>query len=521
MLAHSVRHASGQFKKGRLLSVADIAMLQDSGVKTVFAARLSDDDVPEDAAARALANSICGGGAVAQAPFTGRANLHAATAGIALIDQTRIRKLNHLHESLTVATVAPFEAVTERQMLATVKIIPFAAPREAVDRALDLIADEPLVKVAAFSQSRVGLITTRLPQTKDSLITKSENAMRSRLTELGSRLGACRVVEHKVEEVCAAVQELARDHDLVLVFGASAIVDRGDVIPSGVVAAGGEVVHLGMPVDPGNLLMLGRAHGKPVIGVPSCARSPKTNGFDWVLSRLLAGLDVTASDIMDMGTGGLLKEIASRPSPREARPPAAARIFALVLAAGTSSRMGKVNKLLQPVDGKPMVRCAVEAACGSQAAGTVVVTGHESEQLGKVIQDLDVTIVHNPDFAAGVSTSLVRGLKALPHDADGVVVCLGDMPFVSPEQIDRLIAAFDVEEGREICVPVHDGRRGNPVLWGRRFFADMMQISGDRGARGLLAAHDELLVEVHAGSDVIFADFDTKQALAELEHSLD
>ena len=138
------------------------------------------------------------------------------------------------------------------------------------------------------------LSSPRLPQTKPSLIAKSEDAMRERIAALDGTLAQVLVVDHAIDKVSAAIRELMGNGvDPVLVFGASAIVDRGDVMPAALVSAGGEVLHLGMPVDPGNLMMLGRLGDVPVIGVPSCARSPKLNGFDWVLARVMADVPVT------------------------------------------------------------------------------------------------------------------------------------------------------------------------------------------------------------------------------------
>ena len=283
--------------------------------------------------------------------------------------------------------------------------------------------------------------------------------------------------------------------------------------------AGGEVIHLGMPVDPGNLMMLGRLGDAPVIGVPSCARSPKLNGFDWVLARILAGIDVRPQDIMDMGAGGLLMEIPTRPLPRETRPqgaPRAPRIAAVVLAAGTSSRMQGANKLLQPVAGKPMVRHAVEAALASPAAPVIVVTGHEAVKVEAALSGLQVETVRNADFAKGQASSLKAGIAALPGDVDGAVILLGDMPLVSSGTIGRLIAAFNPGEGRAICVPVHQGRRGNPVLWAKSFFAEIAKLEGDEGAHRLIAAHAEEVSEVEVESDAIFRDFDTPESLERL-----
>ncbi len=518
VLAHSVKHTAGMFKKGRLVSAADITLLKASGVAKVFAARFETGDVPEDEAAMLIAQAISGPGAPAQEPFTGRANLHAETAGVALIDEERVRQLNRLHESLTLATVAKFDVVEARQLVATVKVIPFAVPRDVVDKARAIIGNAPLVQVASFKAKRAGLVITKLPQTKPSLIEKSETAMRERLEALGGTLGDVIVCDHSIAAVRDAVANLRRgSHDPVLVFGASAIVDRGDVIPAAVVAAGGEVVHLGMPVDPGNLMMLGQVSHVPVIGVPSCARSPKLNGFDWVLARLMAGINVSATDIMDMGAGGLLKEIPTRPLPREGRSQVqtAARIAAILLAAGQSRRMGS-NKLLADVGGTAMVRRSAEAVLAARVGPVIVVTGHEPEKLKSALDGLDVVFAHNRDHAQGLSTSLRAGLAALPAETDGVVVCLADMPLVAPHHINKLISAFNPAEHRSICVPVADGQRGNPVLWARQHFGEMSRLTGDRGARALMDQLADEVVEVTMGSDAVLADFDTPEALARL-----
>lgn len=518
ILAHSVKRGALVFKKGRRLAAADIVALAEAGVATVFAARLEEGDVHEDEAARLVSEAIAGPGVTVEAPFTGRVNLHAPAPGIALIDGERVRALNRLHESLTLATVPPFEIVGRRQMLATVKVIPFAAPKAVVEEALRLAKGEPMVSFAPFRPHRAGLVVTELAGMKKSLKAKTVAAMAERLTALGSSLGEVVEAPHAIAPVAEAIARLrAGGHSPVLVFGASAIVDRGDVIPAAVERAGGQVLHLGMPVDPGNLLMLGRLEETPVIGVPSCARSPKMNGFDWVLARLLAGIDVRPRDIMDMGAGGLLMEIPTRPLPRESRPegtPGAPRIAAVVLAAGASRRMGGRNKLIEPVGGRPMVRRVVEAALASPARPVIVVTGHEAEKVRAALAGLNVQCVHNALFAEGQSTSLKAGLVQVPAGADGAVILLGDMPLVTAEIVTRLIAAFNPTEGRTICVPVHAGRRGNPVVWARRHFPEMMALAGDTGARPLLAAHADEVCEVEVATDAIHRDFDTPESLA-------
>ncbi len=518
ILVHSQATAGRTLKKGRVLSADDVAALADAGIENVIVARLGPDDMPEDEAAGRIAATASGDGVQAQAPFTGRANLYAESGGLAVIDAERVDRLNLLDEAITVATVAPFSPVGPKQMLATVKIIPFAAPREAVRLATEIAgAGGPLVRVAGYRARGAALIMTRLAQTKDSVLDKTARVVADRLATLGGRIAHEIRCAHEQAAIQAAVAEaLATGANPVLIFGASAITDRRDEVPAGIEAAGGEIVHFGMPVDPGNLLLLARHGEVPVIGLPGCARSAKLNGFDWVLQRLFAGLDVGAREIKLMGAGGLLTEIPSRPQPRtgEATKPATApNIAAIVLAAGQSRRMGRRNKLLAEIDGVPMVARVVDAALASQARPVVVVTGHEPERIQATLDGRDIVAVHNPDFDQGLSTSLRVGLEAVAAEIDAVVVLLGDMPRVTARHIDRLVAAFDPLEGRAICVPTHDGKRGNPVLFSTEFLAEMQGVAGDVGARHLIGQHEDLVAEVAMEDDAIFLDIDTPAAL--------
>jgi molybdenum cofactor cytidylyltransferase len=438
-----------------------------------------------------------------------------------LIDVARVNALNAIHESITLATLAPFEAVEKRQMLATVKVIPFAAPAGAVAKAVG-IGDA--VRVAPFRAKRIALISTTLAGMKASLLDKNRAVLEHRVQALGSTVSFETRVAHDEAAVAVALRAcLAQKPDLVFVFGAAATTDRRDAVPAGIVAAGGALEHFGMPVDPGNLLLLAKAGATPVIGLPGCARSPKVNGFDWVLQRLCADVPVTPGDIMAMGVGGLLKEILTRPQPRDVaapRPQAAPKVAALVLAAGRSTRMGETNKLLMDLHGQPMIARTVAAIVGSAVQATVVVTGHEADAIKKALQGARVTFAHNPRYADGMATSLKAGLGALPSDADAVLICLGDMPAVSPGAIGKLIAAFNPTEGRSIIVPTFGGKRGNPVLFARAFVDEMRAAEGDVGARALLSQHADAVYEVETDAGVL-ADADTPAAFAALKADLE
>ena len=528
ILAHSVRLGATALKKGRVLAKADLELITGAGLSAVTVARLEPGDVGEDTAAERVAAAAVGSGVSAAAPFTGRVNLHAETRGVLAFDRERVDRLNLVDEAITLGTLPPFAVVEPRQMVATIKIIPFAAPDQAVKDCVKLaIGEGPLLRVAAFRPLAIGLIQTRLPGLKESILDKTREVTVGRLSVLGCRLVSEERCAHENAALAAAIRDaFGHGIDMLLIHGASAILDRRDVIPAAIEAADGRVDHFGMPVDPGNLLLLGYVGGRVVLGLPGCARSPKVNGFDWVLERLVAGLPVGPAEIMRMGAGGLLAEIPSRPLPRaEAKPPSAKekerpagpRIGALLLAAGQSRRMAGPNKLLAEIEGVPMVARVAQRLLASRARPIVAVLGNRADEIDAALGRLPIERVRNPDFADGLSTSLRRGLAALPEDLAGVVVCLGDMPLISGRHLDRLIAAFNPLEGRAIIVPTRRGKRGNPVLWARRFFPEMAQISGDVGARHLIGEHAELVAEIEMDDDAILVDIDTPEALAALQ----
>ena len=188
----------------------------------------------------------------------------------------------------------------------------------------------------------------------------------------------------------------------------------------------------------------------------------------------------------------------------------APRIAGIVLAAGTSSRMGR-NKLIETVRGKPLITKAVDAALASRLDPLLVVTGHQADKIAAALDGTPVALVHNERFTEGLSSSLRTGLAAVPEDCDGAMILLGDMPDITPALIDRLIAAF---ASGSICVAATGKRRGHPVLWARRFFGELMTLTGDKGARELLQAHTNQVLEIEAGDGAPLADIDTVEALA-------
>ena len=518
---HTIRQGATVLKKGTLIGPVEAAALEAAGIKDIVVARLDAGDVSEDVAAADIARVIAGDGVHVDRAFTGRANLFAQNAGILVIDRDAIDRLNRIDEAITVATLSAYKPVVAGEMIATVKIIPFAVAAAARDNAVAAVR-EPVVCIAPYRVRKVGVVSTVLPGLSSKVIDKTLKITTERLAPANATIIAERRVPHEQNALARALAEVLRQGaELVVVFGASAIADRRDVIPAAIEAVGGRIEHFGMPVDPGNLLMIGDAGGRPVLGAPGCARSPKENGFDWVLMRLLAGLPVAREDITELGVGGLLMEIVTRPQPRDEPLQAGRAIAAVVLAAGRSSRMGGPNKLLAEIGGRPLLRIVVEAALASRARPVVVVTGHERERVEATLARLPVTFVHNPNYPEGLGTSLKAGIAGLPAEVDGSVICLGDMPQVDAALIDHLIDAIDPDKGALVAVPTLNGKRGNPVVWSRRFFPDLMAVEGDVGARHLIGRYGEAVVEVPVSDTAVLADIDTPQALAALKAELE
>ena len=518
ILAHSLRLDERTVKKGTVLTAADIADLDAGGYATVVAVKPGPDDIAEDDAAAALAGALAGGGIVIDRPAAGRCNLLAGADGLLRVDVAALDAVNLVHESMTVATLGDHAVVARDQLVATVKAIPYAVAAAYLRAAVRAASGRQVLAVRPFRPLVAGLIQTRLRGSQPELLDKTRRVLTQRLERLGGRLGDERCCEHREADIAEAIAASSdRNPDLLVISGASAVADRRDVVPSAVVRAGGELVHFGMPVDPGNLLLLARIGTIPVLAMPGCARSPKYNGFDMILERLAAGIAVTPQDIMRMGVGGLLSEIPERPSPRrKAAGVDHRKVSAIVLAAGRSSRMGDTNKLLVEIDGWAMVRRVADMLAEAGVGEIIVVTGYQAERVEETLRGCALRCVRNPEHDTGMSTSLRAGLKAVAADATAVLVCLGDMPLVGAGDVVRLIAEFDPAAGREICVPVFQGKRGNPVLWARRFIGEMLLLEGDVGAKHLLFKNDDVVHEVVIPTDGILTDIDTPQALHEL-----
>ncbi|MEI4485915.1 molybdopterin biosynthesis protein [Frigidibacter sp. MR17.14] len=321
VLAHSAVAGARRIAKGTVLGAAEIAALAAVGQDPVTVAVLEPGDVWEDEAAARLAAALVpdpgAAGLAVTAAHTGRVNLKAMGPGIVELDPEAVLALNMVDPAITLATLQPWQRVTAGTLVGTVKIIAYAVPGAALEAAGR--AARAAVRIRPVSVADASLVLTAVPGQDPKLNAKGRAAVTARLAALGIGLASVEEVAHDGAAIAAALGRAPGG--MVLILTGSATSDLRDDAPEAVRQAGGTVARFGMPVDPGNLLFHGRLGGRPVIGLPGCARSPALNGADWVIERLACGLEVSDRDIAAMGVGGLLKEIPIRPQPRERRAP--------------------------------------------------------------------------------------------------------------------------------------------------------------------------------------------------------
>lgn len=485
ILAHSMMVGKNRFKKGTILTTGDIDILQSCGIREVTVAELEDHDLREDAAASRIASALAPDaacGLTCTAPFAGRVNLHAMSCGIIEIDQDRVLRLNNVHESLTLATLPQFSRVRARQLVATVKIITYAVAQEWV--ALAAREASCAIRLRRPVLQTASLILTRVPGQPERLVVKGQDSVEARLNRLDVALAETSVVDHRVDDVSRAISQSRGD--LVLLLTGSATSDSEDVGPYALKKAGGKLLRFGMPVDPGNLLFLGRIADRPVIGLPGCARSPALNGTDWVLERTICGIPVGTQDIAAMGIGGLLKEVPTRPHPRAVSKSHDGRPFVEVAVIDTEKGQS-LPQLLQ-------------MALESRADQVRLVSPHD-----RILQ----LTSKFPDIAVVTAASRERGsmirmaVDKLAPSTDAVLLLPTDCPDVTADELDRLIAAFSPSDGREICrLAWGDGISRPPALFGRRFFETLTELEGTGGAAAVAAAAQEFTVEIQADQEM-------------------
>lgn len=295
-------------KKGHRLASSDLPALQALGREQVYVAVLADDDIGENEAARRLGDVVAGPGLKTSTATTGRVNLIAASAGLVKINRQGLLAFND-SPGITLATLTHNTPVQPKKMVGTIKIIPYAVPRPRLEAAEAVARREnPLVAIKPFTVRQAVLITTGSEPARSKVVDAFTPPLQNRLSGYNTALAAGPHVPEDEQAIAAALQQtLNEGAEMVIIAGETSIMDPDDITPRAIKAAGGSIVHYGVPAEPGNLLLLAYHGPVPIVGAPGCARSKNYNVVDMVLPRLAAGERLTRRDLIELGHGGFLK----------------------------------------------------------------------------------------------------------------------------------------------------------------------------------------------------------------------
>ena len=517
ILAQSYNLSERKLSKGTRVSKAIVELLNKENIKSILCAVPDENDMDEDAAAEAISNAIDRNRIYAEEASTGRVNFRTPALGVVRYNRELIKKINLVDESIAFSIVEHNQLLAKNDLIATLKIIPFFASKIYVERVVALLSKYEIFKIHRLEEKKVDFIQTYYNWQKRSIFKATSNVTRSRLDALGCLLEKETLIPHDHESLCSEIKSsLDSGAQVLLISGASAITDRSDYIPRAILSVGGEIIQYGLAVDPGNLLLIGQIGSTTVIGMPGCARSPKLNGFDWVLQLLMANIPITKEELADMGAGGLLMEIASRPLPRALSKSVYKRgkkIMGVILAAGNSTRMGKDNKLLRNVGDASLVRNTAVEMLNSDVDSCSIVLGYQSDKVAEVIKDLNISLILNPLWQEGQASSLKAALNTLDDTYSDLLIMLGDLPGVKSRHINTIIEEHLLTNNRrsKITIPSFNGKKGNPVIWGRSFFPDLSNLEGDVGGRALFNHHPAAINLLDMDDPAVVTDTDTPE----------
>ncbi len=503
--------------KGTFVTSEIVGYFKEGEVKNILCAVPDNGDLHEDEAADIISNAIDKSHIYIDSASTGRVNFKSRSLCLVRYKRDLIKKVNLVDESIAFSIVENNQLLAKNDLIATLKIIPFFTQKKYVDQVISILDKNELFKTYTLNKKEVSLIQTSFEWQKKSMFKATSNVTRNRLEALDCSLNEEKLIRHDYNVLRSEIRSsIESGIDILLISGASAIIDRSDYIPKAILSEGGEIIQYGLAVDPGNLLLVGKIGKTAIIGMPGCARSPKLNGFDWVLQLLMADIPVVKEELAEMGAGGLLMEIASRPLPRALAKSVNKRekkMMGVILAAGNSTRMGKDNKLLKNIDGTPLIRNIALEISKSNLDSCSIVLGYQSDKVADVIKDLNINLILNPLWKKGQASSLKAALNSLTPSYSDLLIMLGDLPGIKSGHINRIIEEHLSSENRtsKITIPSFKGQKGNPVIWGRAFFHDLSNLEGDVGGRVLFGQHPAAINLIEMDDPSVVTDTDTPE----------
>ena len=515
-LAYPVTCQGKVFPAGHAMTANDLRLFRQDGIQNVVGCLLTSDDIRPDIACDMILKSLVGDHLRYTHPENGYSEIYADKDGLFVVSPERLFRFNAHDENISTACLAPFMPVYKNQLIASLRLSGPAFPADVVNAAVDKITGQgPLFKIAPYALCRIGYVQTVMH--RGDIPVLEEDALNRRFGVYGFGVVHFETCAHQSEHVEKAVRNaIDAGAEVVLVQSPAAPISRNDVVPSAFKEAAGDIDRLGWPMDPGLSVVIGHKNDVKLIGFAE--KDFETPAMDRLMRFLATRSLPPAEDFPSFAPGSLSIERLIQiftPDPEKNSIAGGALdvvviLGIVVLAAGSSRRMIGSNKLLENVQGLPMIERVVQSALLSRAAYVLVVTGYDARFIEQRLANYDVKIVRNPDYSSGVLSSVRLGLSVLPPDVAGAVVLPADMPGFTSAYIDRLIDCFDAKAKRKpVCMPVYDGVRHNPVLWPRDLFKTVKIIPEDAHWMPPLIEHSDYIVEMPVEDDLPLSDINT------------
>ena len=512
LLFHSVFVKKGRLRKGKIISADDIEAIVEAGIKEIYVGEIESNEIDENNASRVIAQAISSNNFSLSPTFSGKTNITSKYDGLVQVNESNVLKINQISSNIAISSLNNHDIVYRGDHVLSIKSISYSVKKLHLNKIVNFLNKKKLISLKRFKPLKFGIIYSNSVNEKDSLIEKTKKSIRTRITDYNSSIMVECTSNHDFSSLKESIEKLINmDLDVILLFLSSSVCDYNDIVPQIITKIGGKIKSYGMPVDPGNLTLSGCFGGIEIIAAAGSARSESLNGLDWHLNCLHASIKTNQKMVNSLGVGGLLKDVDSAIKRKKISKKIVTKkpnIAAVVLCAGESKRMGEINKLLLKVNDKTIIRNYVENISKSNISEVVIVTGHQSKDIELELKNYDLRFVFNNDYKKGMSTSLKAGIKSLGKTIDAVMICLPDMPLIGICEINKLIEYYNPSIGNEICIATSHGQRGNPVLWDKKYFKALMNISGDKGGRDLLPTFIDKAIEVNLGEAVVF-DIDT------------
>ncbi len=485
-----------------------------------------NNDWHEQKITEQLANDFLGENIKCEITKSGRVNFIAKIDGILHFNTENLDKFNELTPEITMATRPYCTQIYQGEIVASCKIIPYFVAGNIVKKSM-VLAKKSCLNISPLQGGKAHLIFTYLEEIPPQKLQKSAQIFQKRLLKYNYEVGKISNVRHHCQELSEFLTQIPpKDFDLIAIMGAVSIADINDIVPKALINCGGKIIRYGMPVDPGNLLLLGEISNCPFLGLPGCAKSPKFNGLDFILQRLAARINITSKDIAQLGKIGLLPENYDRGALRAVNYPVASKPLIAILAAGKGERMAQdLAKPLTIFRDKALLEWVIDNINQALPSKDIIIIVNDSPQ-GKQVQEFCLTkqykFIINNQYNEGIASSLRLAVNYASQTHSALMVFLADMPNITPKTIATIWQEFQRDTQNIMAVqPKFGSQLGHPVVFNPRIFSELAKLSGDTGAKTFmenLSDYRRIIDTLDAG---VIQDGDTKAMINQWSRDYD